>query len=257
MLAGPREWLRYFLWAEPSRDRLAAGLYVPKGRFGAAVHTVLVRENVQLAQALGGPIRQHKEVQREFRHYVLREHRYRPSTDADAVQWCAEKIRGARTFVDHSATLLDSERLRSIHADLIEPTEDPAVLEARATALLAGGEIAWPAGCERPQRRPSSAGERFVRDPQVVAFVQQRAKGVCEACRERAPFSKDDGSPFLETHHLVRLADGGPDKVENAVAVCPNCHRRLHYGEDRQVCAAEISARLFKDYRSPAQVQAV
>ena len=28
---------------------------------------------------------------------------------------------------------------------------------------------------------------------------------------------------------MLRLADGGPDTVENAVALCPNCHRRLHY----------------------------
>jgi 5-methylcytosine-specific restriction enzyme A len=28
------------------------------------------------------------------------------------------------------------------------------------------------------------------------------------------------------------LADDGPDIVENAVALCPNCHRRLHHGAD-------------------------
>ncbi|WP_306234570.1 HNH endonuclease [Burkholderia pseudomallei] len=37
---------------------------------------------------------------------------------------------------------------------------------------------------------------------------------------------------FLEVHHLRKLADGGSDMVTNAVAVCPNCHRRLHFSKD-------------------------
>jgi 5-methylcytosine-specific restriction protein A len=34
----------------------------------------------------------------------------------------------------------------------------------------------------------------------------------------------------LEVHHKIRLADGGFDTVENAIAVCPNCHRQCHHG---------------------------
>ena len=34
-------------------------------------------------------------------------------------------------------------------------------------------------------------------------------------------------------HHVWLLADDGPDCVENAVAVCPNCHRALHYSKER------------------------
>ena len=36
------------------------------------------------------------------------------------------------------------------------------------------------------------------------------------------------------------LADGGADTVENAIAVCPNCHRELHYGERRQNLLGQI-----------------
>ncbi|MFC1652495.1 HNH endonuclease [Planctomycetota bacterium] len=38
---------------------------------------------------------------------------------------------------------------------------------------------------------------------------------------------------FLEVHHLFRLADDGPDIPDNVAAICPNCHRELHYGADR------------------------
>ena len=29
------------------------------------------------------------------------------------------------------------------------------------------------------------------------------------------------------------LFEGGPDTVDNTIAGCPNCHRRLHYAVDR------------------------
>ena len=35
---------------------------------------------------------------------------------------------------------------------------------------------------------------------------------------------------FLEVHHIKWLSNGGEDSVENALALCPNCHRQAHYG---------------------------
>lgn len=71
----------------------------------------------------------------------------------------------------------------------------------------------------------------FVRNADVVAEVLHRSKGRCEVCHKPAPFVRaSDGSPYLEVHHRVRLADQGDDTVENAIALCPNCHRKEHYG---------------------------
>lgn len=33
-----------------------------------------------------------------------------------------------------------------------------------------------------------------------------------------------------EVHHKVPLSAGGDDTVENAIALCPNCHRKAHFG---------------------------
>lgn len=71
----------------------------------------------------------------------------------------------------------------------------------------------------------------YERNPDVVAEVLDHANGICELCNGKAPFLRRDGSPYLEIHHTVRLADGGDDTVENAVAVCPNCHRWEHFGQ--------------------------
>jgi 5-methylcytosine-specific restriction endonuclease McrA len=73
---------------------------------------------------------------------------------------------------------------------------------------------------------------RFDRNPDVIVEVLNRANGNCEMCGQRAPFNRADNKrPYLEVHHKKRLADGGEDTVENAIAVCPNCHRYAHYGE--------------------------
>ncbi len=70
----------------------------------------------------------------------------------------------------------------------------------------------------------------FRRNPHVIAEVLERAGGKCERCKEPAPFiKKSSGEPYLEVHHIIRLADDGDDMVENAVALCPNCHRHEHY----------------------------
>lgn len=71
----------------------------------------------------------------------------------------------------------------------------------------------------------------FQRNPDVVAAVLERAQGICEECNKPAPFRRrSDSTPYLEVHHRIRLADGGEDTVPNAIALCPNCHRYLHYG---------------------------
>ena len=71
----------------------------------------------------------------------------------------------------------------------------------------------------------------FRRNADVIAEVLVRASGVCESCHSPAPFLRAaDHTPYLEVHHRITLASGGEDTVENAVALCPNCHRREHFG---------------------------
>jgi 5-methylcytosine-specific restriction enzyme A len=97
-----------------------------------------------------------------------------------------------------------------------------------------------PAGRQqRRQQHQSNPVKKFVivavfdRNPDVVAEVLERAAGFCEdkECRRAAPFKRrTDRTPYIEVHHRVPLAEGGPDTVENAIALCPNCHRKAHYG---------------------------
>ncbi|WP_417801151.1 HNH endonuclease [Tenacibaculum sp.] len=90
---------------------------------------------------------------------------------------------------------------------------------------------------KRLKKAPKLPKKRFVmttvfdRNPDVVAEVLERAKGQCESCLKEAPFKrKKDNTPYLEVHHIKPLAEGGEDTIENAIALCPNCHREKHFG---------------------------
>jgi 5-methylcytosine-specific restriction protein A len=71
----------------------------------------------------------------------------------------------------------------------------------------------------------------YYRSQALKLYVIARSRGTCEGCGENAPFHTRSG-PYLECHHVHRLADGGPDHPKNVVALCPNCHRRAHFAND-------------------------
>jgi 5-methylcytosine-specific restriction endonuclease McrA len=113
-----------------------------------------------------------------------------------------------------------------------EPTSDSAEYVIRADRLLRRGRIARPAGVLKPVA-VQGATALFCRDPAVRAWVLHRADGRCELCGTLAPFVTDRQARYLESHHVIMLAEGGPDTPDNTAALCPNCHRNLHYGSDR------------------------
>lgn len=127
-------------------------------------------------------------------------------------------------------------------------TADPDDLAASVTALrrkLKGrsGPLPPPAGTLDVQKDLAQT-TRYKRDPNVIAWVLELADGVCEVCESPAPFSRADGSAYLEVHHLRPLSEGGPDTTDNTVAACPNCHRALHYSGVSAVLRASVIERL-------------
>lgn len=98
------------------------------------------------------------------------------------------------------------------------------------------------------QDSQTSSGEAktLVRQRTIAtkAVVLARAKGICEGCGCAAPFIALDGTPYLETHHVRRLTDGGPDDPNWVIALCPNCHQKAHKAIDRSTFGNELIARL-------------
>ncbi|MBC2726962.1 MAG: HNH endonuclease [Desulfosporosinus sp.] len=83
-----------------------------------------------------------------------------------------------------------------------------------------------------PKSKKISETTVYYRDPYIKELVKRLAEGKCQLCSKMAPFVDKDGKPYLEEHHVVRLADGGQDAIGNVVALCPNCHRKTHILKD-------------------------
>lgn len=104
--------------------------------------------------------------------------------------------------------------------------------EKKVSSELSKPIIVKPKGIAKPSRKKQYS-YTILRDAKVKAWILKNSSGNCEACGKKAPFQKDNGEPYLEVHHLKRLSDGGSDTISNAIAVCPNCHRNLHLGSEK------------------------
>lgn len=126
----------------------------------------------------------------------------------------------------------------------LKPIVDREKFAERVQAILAQPKLLAikPKGQKQPAVQLVQVVQ-YARDPRVVAYVLNQAQGVCEACDSPAPFNRADGSPYLEAHHILPLAQGGPDTVENCAALCPNCHRAMHLAINKAEWIAELSRR--------------
>lgn len=132
-----------------------------------------------------------------------------------------------------AATILKSliRRADYFTDEIVSRTSDPGLLERRVEELIARGVHRKPNGQKKPNKKAISVS-LYDRDPQVKAWILLQANGICECCGKKSPIPIESGF-FLEVHHLYMLSHGGSDTISNAIAVCPNCHRYLHYGIDR------------------------
>jgi len=85
---------------------------------------------------------------------------------------------------------------------------------------------------KQPSVRPAQS-TGYVRDAAVAEYVRRLANGKCDLCEKPAPFHNKPGEPYLESHHVIWLAKGGEDSIANTVALCANCHRKMHVLNDR------------------------
>lgn len=80
----------------------------------------------------------------------------------------------------------------------------------------------------KPNNSQKAETTVYYRSPYIKELVKQFANGKCQLCKKQAPFFDRNNKPYLEEHHVKCLADEGTDTVDNVVAICPNCHRKVH-----------------------------
>ncbi|MBR7613232.1 HNH endonuclease [Citrobacter braakii] len=118
------------------------------------------------------------------------------------------------------------------------PTFDENELLFR-TQQLANFKLSEPEGIQTPQSKVSTL-KIYARSPEVKAWILQESKGICSLCLKTAPFRMPNGEPFLEVHHIIPLSEGGKDTPDNCAALCPNCHRAVHYSIEASSLQAKL-----------------
>ncbi len=71
----------------------------------------------------------------------------------------------------------------------------------------------------------------------------------CECCGEET-FMTGAGEPYVEFHHLIPFSIAyGPDHYLNLFALCPNCHRKIHFlsTEDKREQYEDLSNNNYMD----------
>ena len=124
--------------------------------------------------------------------------------------------------------------LLSIEKTFVKSRLDEELEKAVSTSLRDSDELLKKRLAEAPKipDKVQTISYDFRRNSAVIVAVLKRANGRCELCGSDAPFNKvSDGSPYLEVHHWITLSEGGEDTIENAGALCPNCHKQAHFGQ--------------------------
>ena len=97
-------------------------------------------------------------------------------------------------------------------------------------------------GSDKPEKVPTS-GSSYARDSKVRKAVKSRAKGQCELCGKRG-FACRDKTVYLETHHIISLANDGADRITNVIALCADHHREAHFGASRDELEKQMIAKV-------------
>lgn len=140
------------------------------------------------------------------------------------------------------------KEIRSVMEDMLPMQGTPRLIDAHSFVWVIQEDrfINWVPGTEQSVQiertteeyiqgvtsgtggRRSVTSSAFIRSADVVKETRKRANGICQFCNQPAPFIDKKGSPYLETHHVIWLSRGGEDSTNNTVALCPNCHTRMH-----------------------------
>ena len=109
------------------------------------------------------------------------------------------------------------------------PPEQKIIFESEVQAFLKKNPVEIPTGITNPKKK-ETISFTYERSAKNKAWILYNSKGICENCLKPAPFKTKNSIFYLEVHHVKRLSDGGSDTIQNTVALCPNCHKEIHYG---------------------------
>jgi len=146
-----------------------------------------------------------------------------------------EDTRAARLMKEVFQSETDAPELREIAATALKKSSGPLF---RGEVLQSPLDLAFEMPLPPDIPQPSIYGhepvrvpgwhERPKRDSAVAERAKRKQGWTCQICGTPG-FALRGGGLYAEAHHIKSLAEGGPDREDNIVVVCPTCHRKLHH----------------------------
>ena len=116
------------------------------------------------------------------------------------------------------------------------PKEDKAELKRieKEAENLAQNEINEE---KKKEKKEIIIEQRLPLDNNLKKRILLRANYKCENefCTKPRPFKKEDKTTYLEFHHIIPYCECRKHEYENIVALCPNCHKQIHFGEKAEI----------------------
>lgn len=88
----------------------------------------------------------------------------------------------------------------------------------------------------RKEKVVSAFGESYPRNLIESTSAKINSEWKCEYDPRHTTFISKNGKPYVEAHHLIPMAQQdffelNIDIAPNIVALCPTCHRNIHFGQ--------------------------
>lgn len=120
----------------------------------------------------------------------------------------------------------------------------PAYFSPSIVATLGAQEVPQWFEDMSPSTGPPSKVEEirmvFKRNQRLIKRLKEHYDGRCQICGETNMFKIGGDRYYSEGHHKIPLGEDGYDDLRNVVIVCPLCHKKLHYAEDRETLKEKI-----------------
>jgi len=146
------------------------------------------------------------------------------STDTKQTKDDNSNLHDSSDIVDENKVSTESQEQQDCNENQQSTSTDLNELRKKAQDS-ANGTVSKDATTTTPQ-------PQYSRSSAIREYVMARADGRCEGCGEPSPFTSKTGEPYLHAHHIHELSDGGSDTPHTVIGLCPNCHYRIHHGQD-------------------------
>ena len=191
-------------------------------------------------------------------YHIVSENLYNVERAADKFQiHCSEyntyMFRKQRVFKGNYPPL-DEKLLSWLNDYLIRMNQDDSLYQEQledSTPLTFNDS----SSTQEPEFIDSTTGRVVKKNPSVSRRAVAASGFNCAFDAAHKTFKRASGLPYMEGHHLIPCTSGNAEKywkrfgrnidcIENIVALCPTCHRRIHFGSDAE--KTEIIKELYK-----------